>query len=431
MIETGGVRHARWNARMWIVETSSWMVATTLIDATTVLPVLVLALSGSPFLASLIISIRYAGQGWPQLITASLVSGKPYRKSFYLLAVIPGRLLLLWPALLLIWRVESPGMMITAILVAYLAFWISEGFSMVPWVDMLGKTVHTQRRGRLFAAMHVVGGLLGVGAGLLVREVLNRPDLPFPMGYGVLFAFSLGVLVVSTISLGLLKEPPSPPHEERYSTLALIKDIPNLLRSMPRFRQLVILQGLFGAALLPAPFYILFASELLQRAVPGAARGEGVGIGIFLAVQTAGIIFGNALWGHLSDRYGNRLLLRALALIHAAVPILAILAGLIARADVPGWALYLAFAPTFLAFGSLTGGTWMGVTNYLLEIAPEHDRPAYIAVTNALNIPAVILPMAGGLLLRVLGYSVIFLIAAVILFFAFLLASRLPEPREK
>ena len=83
------------------------MFATAFIDSTTVLPVLVQTLSDSPFLASLLLSIRYAGQGWPQLIAASQVSGKAYRKTFYILAVLPGRLILLWPALLLAQRQDG------------------------------------------------------------------------------------------------------------------------------------------------------------------------------------------------------------------------------------------------------------------------------------------------------------------------------------
>lgn len=421
-------RHFRWNYRLWVVETSAWVCATSFIDSTTVLPVLVLALSKSPFLASLILSIRYIGQGWPQLIAASLVSGKP-RKPLYLIAVTPGRLALLWPAIILLLGYRAPLITIPAILLAYLAFWVSEGFSLVPWTDMVGKTIPATRRGRLFATMHVIGGLLGIGAGFLIRMVLQSNRWLFPRGYGLLFLLAFVGAVISALALAILREPPSPPQEERYSTIALIKDIPNLLRSSPPLRLLVILQGLFGFSILPAPFYILFATQTLRHALPFAPGGESLGVGFFLAVQTSGLIVGNAVLGHVSDQYGNRLLLRVLALIQMFVPITALLAGGIAP-HAPGWLLYLAFFPTFFGFGSLLGATWMAVTNYLLDVAPEHDRPAYIAVTNALNIPAVILPMLGGLLLHTLGYLVIFLIAAVVLCYAFLLTNKLQEPRE-
>ncbi len=424
-----GNQHYRWNYRLWVVETSLWMFSTALLDSTTVLPVLIQSLSGSPFLASLIISLRYAGQGWPQLISASIVSGKALRKPYYFLAVIPGRLLLLWPAFVLLMLPGSPTLALGAILLAYFAFWISEGFSIVPWVDMLGKTVPATRRGRLFAAMHVLGGILGILAGVLVREVLNHRNLPFPTGYGVLFLMAFASLVVSTVSLGMLREPPSPPHEEQYSTRALIRDIPNLLRDMPQFRLLILLQALFGFAVLPAPFYILYVVELLQRYHAGMANTVSLATGVFLAVQTMGMIIGNTIWGHLGDIYGNRLVLRALAFTHALVPLAAALAGILAPL-LPAWLLYMAFIPTFLGFGSLLSGTWMTVTNFLLEIAPEHDRPAYIAVSNALNLPAVILPMIGGLLLQRLGYSTIFLIATLFLFYAYLLSGALREPRE-
>lgn len=425
MTSPANERQYRWNFRVWATETSLWMFATSLIDNTTVLPVLVQTLSGSPFLAGLLVSIRYAGQGIPQLFAASMISGNPYRKAFYFKVALPGRLLLLWPAIVLLLGIQTPSIAVTAILIAYLAFWISEGFSIVPWVDMVGKTVPANRRGLLFALMHIIGGILGITAGVLVRLILQSPWMGFPAAYGILFAMALAVILISTASVAFLREPPSPPHEEVYSTWALIKDIPNLLRTHVQFRLLIILQALFGFAFLAAPFYILYASDWLQRAPDGGGAGS---VGFFLAMQTAGLIVGNAVWGHVADRYGSRMQLRVLSFVHLAVPLCAFLAGLLVR-GVPAWTVYLAFSPTFFGFGALGTGTWMAITNFLLDIAPEHDRPAFIAVTNALNLPAVALPMAGGLLLRAIGYEWIFIIATVFLAYAYLLSARLIEPR--
>jgi MFS family permease len=419
----------RYHFILWAVETAAWMLATTFIDTTTVLPTLMLALTGSPVLAGVMVSLRYAGQGWPQLIAASLLSGKA-RKPLYFMAVIPGRLLLLWPALLLLRGETTPARIVPAILIAYLAFWVSEGFSIVPWVDLVGKTIPTRLRGRLFATMHVVGGLLGVGAGLYVRTLLHTQDRAFPHGYGILFILALIALGISTAMLLFVREPKSEHAEAPYSTWALIRDIPNLLKTMPQFRRLVLLQALFGFSTLPAPLYILAASSALRESTPSAAADTALGVGVFLAIQTAGIIGGNTLWGHLSDWYGNRLLLRVLAISHAAIPLLAAFASLIAQPTMPPWGIYLLFAPTFFGFASLQGGTWMAMTNFVLELAPAHDRPAYIAVVNALNLPAIILPILGGVLVRPLGFHGIFLLAAVCLLGAVLLTRGLAEPRE-
>ena len=420
-------RHAyRWNSVVWVAETSIWMLATSLLDSTTVLPILLLTLTHAPLMAGLIISVRYAGQGWPQLISASLVSGRRYKRPYYFLLVIPGRLLLLWPALLLLREHVSAISRVVAICIAYFAFWVSEGLSIVPWTEMLGKTIPADRRGRLFGAMQGVGGVMGILAGAAVSRVLRRHGFPF--GFGLLFAGATLCYAISTPLLGLLREPPGHQAEERYSTWALIKDIPNLLRAMPQFRLLVIIQALFGFAILPAPFYILYATHYLRRAAAGL-NGELVGIGGFLAVQTLGMILGNLLWGIIADRRGNYVLLRLLALIHTVVPLLAVVGGFLAHQALSGWAIFLVFTPVFFSFGGLMGGTWTGLTNFLLEIAPAHDRPAYIAVINALNIPAIILPLLGGLAIRSLGAVNIFLLAAAVLAYSYLLTQRLEEPR--
>ena len=268
--------------------------------------------------------------------------------------------------------------------------------------------------------MHLVGGMLAIVAGLIVRLVL--PHLSSPTGYSLLFALALAALVISTGVLLLLREPPSPPHEEVYSTRALIRDIPNLLRTNPSLRRLVGLQALFGFAVLPAPLYILYAGQRLLAAT--GIRG----VGIFLILQAAGTIVGNVVLGHIGDRLGYRFLLRILAAAHALVPVSALLAGA-AAPHLPISVLPATFGVTFFAYGALSTGTWMAITNYLLEIAPAHDRPAYIAVTNALNISAVVLPLLGGLLVGSIGYAVIFIGASVILLAASFLAVGLHEPR--
>lgn len=252
-------RHYRWHFVLWVVETASWLFATAFIDSTTVLPVLVQLLSGSPFLISPIISIRYAGQGWPQLFTASSIAGRSHRKAYYLWVIIPGRLILLLPAFLLLTDSSHTRLTVAAILLAYLGFWVSEGFSIVPCEDIMGKTIPSQRRGRLFALMHAIGGVLGTVAGLLTRRVLNLR--PSPGNYGILFLLALigpGVSILAPVLL-------------------------------------VNLQALFGFSVLPAPFYIINVSELLRQTMPTLPRGASAGVGLFLATQTAGTIVGNSL----------------------------------------------------------------------------------------------------------------------------------------
>jgi hypothetical protein len=94
------------------------------------------------------------------------------------------------------------------------------------------------------------------------------------------------------------------------------------------------------------------------------------------------------------------------------------------------WVVFALFVPPFFLFGGLLTGTWLAVTNYLLVIAPAHDRPAYIAVTNALNLTAVVLPMVGGLLQQAIGSLAVFAIAAIPLCYAVWVAYHMPDPSQ-
>lgn len=416
-------QHLRRNYRLWMVETSAWVCATTFIDGTTVLPVLVFALSKSPVLVGLVMSIRYLGQGWPQLIATRLVSGKP-RKPFFVRTVMIGRLALLWPGIMLLVGITAPVLTLPAILLAYLAFWISEGFSIVPWVDLLGQTTPPARRGRVFADMHWAGGALGLGGSLCIRNVLHARALHFPVNYGLLFLIAFAIISMSTLAIGFLREPPALSEEEVHPVHRVHTAILALLRANAQFRLLILLQALLGFALLPAPFYILFA---LQRVLPSTPSQPAMAIGLFLAVQTVGMVCGNALFSHIGDSHGNRQLLRLLACLHTLVPLWALLAAQLAHRP-PVWLLYLALMPIFFAMGGLLTGTWLGIMRYLLDIIPEDDRRAQIPILNSLNITAVILPVIGGLLLIHVRYTMIFFIAAFFLFSAFLLTYLLEVP---
>ena len=66
------------------------------------------------------------------------------------------------------------------------------------------------------------------------------------------------------------------------------------------------------------PFYLLYATEALGLP-PGVA-------GVYLAVRAIAGALSNLLWGHVSERHGNRRLLLIAGALLALTPALALLA---------------------------------------------------------------------------------------------------------
>ena len=70
--------------------------------------------------------------------------------------------------------------------------------------------------------------------------------------------------------------------------------------------------------------------------------------------------------------------------------------------------------------------------NLVLDMAPPEDRPAYIGLYNTLGGTVVsAAPLAGGWILQVTSYSLLFSVTAAGIAAALFLSFRLAEPRHR
>lgn len=160
-------------------------------------------------------------------------------------------------------------------------------------------------------------------------------------------------------------------------------------------------------------------------------------VGIFISAQMIGAVISALFWGFLSDRYGNKLVVRLAGLLGVLVPLLIILAGGLHRIANPGFlsgeifpqlplALYII---AFIFIGMNLNGLFIGQTNLLLEIAPTKERATYIGITNTGIGLVTLLPLLGGYIIELTSYTVAFSLSlflmSVGMFFTFLIV----EPR--
>jgi MFS family permease len=140
--------------------------------------------------------------------------------------------------------------------------------------------------------------------------------------------------------------------------------------------------------------------------------------------QTAGALLSNPLWGWWGDRRGKRELLHAVAAL-GAVPALMTLA--LIASDIALEARLPLFAIVFAVLGAAGNGGTIAQLGYLMEISPDHDRPAYSGYFSALVGPAALLPLAGGALIEAAGMSVLFAASAGAAALQWLVIRRLRE----
>lgn len=376
------------------------------IDGSTVLPAFLATLTDSSIVIGAIVAIRPAGLFLPQLWTAHYLRNRKRHLKFLLKVAAISRLgIVLFAVVLFIAGPNDRALMLVAFLGMYIAFWFSEGGAGVPWTDLVAKTIPERLRGRLFGFTQFGGGILALFAGLLVSRMLSPRGPAYPTNYAVICAISAAFFWASFIALSTVHEPEGPLEEQEGDFLQYLKGIGEMLAAHAELKRFLLVQILIGFYAMSLPFYILYAKQAMH--ISGGI------VGIFLSVQVAGSIIASAIVGFASDHRSPKAVVVASASAGVLAPVLALLVG--------GSSVWL-YGLVFLALGAFVGSMWIGLTNYLLEMAEPRERRSYIGLMNSANAPTMLFPILGGLIVQMVSYQAVFTITALALVSALILS---------
>jgi MFS family permease len=176
-------------------------------------------------------------------------------------------------------------------------------------------------------------------------------------------------------------------------------------------------------AAIALPFYGIYAKNMLNAP-------EGM-VEIYVATYTGAQLLFNLPWGRVSDRRGNRLVMRLSSLGSGLAVLLALgLVGLVEFLRPQGaWLPYLAL-PLFFLDGAVRPARMLTGNNFLLELVPDDNRPLCLGLSNTLTGVVTLASGFGGLVVDFFGFIGLFLLALALYLFVFVLASGLPEPRN-
>jgi MFS family permease len=134
----------------------------------------------------------------------------------------------------------------------------------------------------------------------------------------------------------------------------------------------------------------------------------------------------------LSDRRGNRLVLRLMILGNSLTLLLtlALMALVVGLRLEGGWLPYLAI-PIFLLDGAAVPARMLIGTNFLMELVPEAERPLYVGLYNTLTGITLLLSGLGGALADLFGFASVFVASLGLCIAGYVLATGLPEPRQR
>ena len=188
----------------------------------------------------------------------------------------------------------------------------------------------------------------------------------------------------------------------------------SLLGSDVELRRFVVARALLLSVALAPPFYVLLAQQ----------RSGGVtGLGLLIIASGLASSLSAPLWGRMGDRSSRRVMVIGAA----AAGSLGLATWLL---DTAGLALMdspWTYAGLFLLIAVFHSGVRLGRKVYLVDMATQESRSAYVAISNTVIGAAMLAGGAVGLVADLLqSAAVIALLGVVSLFAAFYIA-RLPE----
>jgi MFS family permease len=408
----------RWNFLMGMLYGAFFSGGLAFSDPSTVLPVFLSSFTDSKTLiglsAAVMSSFGGIGSLLPQLLVASKLESKVSKRPLLRMAISVRAICWGLLALITYWFGRShPLGIIVALLFLLTLFTFMGGIAVVPFYDIWAKAIPSHLRGRFFGYLQLLGGVLAIGSGFVVKYILSHREIAFPTNYAVLFLFSFIFIGISYIALGSVKEPTDEVYMGQLPFGEFLKKAFHILRSDDNYKLFLLVQIFGGAMTLALPFYVLYAKDVLNVTL-------GM-VGIFLSAQMLGGVISNLLWGYLSDFVGNKKVIQISIVLGLIVPLIALMT--------PAHLSEL-FIPLFVVIGFSMTGQMIGNTNFLLDISPPKDRPTYISVRGTLRFPIMMFPLIGGVMVQHISYSFLFIVTMLTVLCAFILSFRLHEPRE-
>jgi MFS family permease len=400
-------------------------------DEATVLPLLVLRLSGLAWVVGLMQGLSALGRTLVQVFLARWLDTIQYKLPVYVAStfVRGSSLLIAAAALMLSQRLGLTSVLV--IVIASLTLRSAGGaLAMLGFTDVVAKSVPTTRRGSVWMWRRL-GGLgiaLFLSAPFVKYMIGARSSLVFPANFAVLLAISVGVSAVSWILFATVRESPSRRSSRRLSLRAHLVHGWRLVHRRTEYRRYIRARLVLGAASSIRPFLIVFASKAWGLSDEVA--------GTFLAIQLVGQILASVAAGQTSDRIGNRsvFIMSAIAMtLSSGVACLAAFGpwqapgGLV---DPDAAVKVLVLGAAFVGGGFFISSSGIGSSNYMMDIAPDRQRPSYIAFASGFTLPLAVLPAAYGWAADTIGFRLVFLVGFALSLAGLAFSIRLPEPRD-
>ena len=378
-------------------------------------------LRASTFLIGLVVPIQYGVGLLAQPWIGQWMSGKPWRVPYYRNQALSRGTM--WLALALaVWLVAKDNrvLLLAMFYFVVVADAVAAGVGNIAFSDALAKTIPKALRGRARGGRGMCGAVVAGTAGVLVTLFVS-PESGLAV-FAVLFAVAGVCYVLGGLTFATINEPRSESARGGSGRSEHLWPRVKEMLAQRDYRRFLAVQVL----LVPATQALVFFSVFGRREFHLDMKA----LGLLLISDALAPLAGNYAWGKLADRFGNRRVLGASALVSLVAPVLALMLHYAGGKLEPTHVLAL-FATVVFALGTASVGADLASKNLVLELAPDKTRPVYIGVNDTLVALPTILLAAGGAIVDWFGFPPVFIAIALCGAAAAALSLALPKPSSR
>lgn len=210
------------------------------------------------------------------------------------------------------------------------------------------------------------GGILSLIAGIvLVFFIGEGADKSI---YGFMFLFASFLWFLASILFFMIEEEKGATNGGR-NPLQEVKAGIQLIKEEANFRNFLFTRAFLMAVPLLQPFYVLMAKDIGDT--------DWSFLGYLIIVNGLANVLSSPFWGKIADQSSTRLM-RISSFIAIAGGVFALVFYF-----APDWELgFFGFLPVFFINGIAYSGARLSRKTYLVDYAPDDDRPTYVSVAN-------------------------------------------------
>jgi MFS family permease len=390
------------NAFVW--HASFLAIAKNFMDVDTIIPSMLIKSGGTNFQLGLLTAIMIGGSRFSQILFIRPISAKHHKKPLLLGAVNLRIFSLLGIAFIFMFSQDIRSeLLIFFIFLIITIFSFSGAYANIPYTDILGKSILSERRKQFFSIRTIISSAGIFLSAFFVKEILNTQA--YPENYTRIFMYAAGFLFVASLGFWAVKEI-IPKNFLPIKTG--IKDIIPAIQQNPRLKWYLLSINTLGISYGMLPFILLYANK------NGLLSGNQM-LGNLLLAKTIGLILAG-IWLYLKHNKTR----------YHSMMILMISLGITFVSTVwffPKQAIAYLFA--FFIGGLFISLYQVIINGVLLEISTAENRGLFTGISGAGSILPVLFPLFGGSLIATIGFSGFFTIFILLILISFVFIIKL------